>query len=149
MNRLRKISSHDYISRMKAVVYINGELIEGEQHARIIHDYYVEKKGEGLENYYYRPNQDVLDQEDSIAFLHIACDERVNDEKNGLTSEKAMFIETNSLSNVTIDEVVSAVKQQYPDLKIYNDDSFEEMRMDSKPRALYYEKLAFKRLIKK
>lgn len=85
---------------------------------------------------YDRPNTN-LEQltNEKLAFAHIVYDEVNND-----TDEEysvAIYLETNSLVNVTKEEVINDLKNEYPDAHIFDDDSY-----DGKGTAEKYEKIA-------
>ncbi|MNM99746.1 hypothetical protein D3C81_1123140 [compost metagenome] len=117
MKRLLRISEnerHDIGSRDKAILIINGEVLEGTTHAQILNQYLKNKGLQEFEDSRRRPdvdNQTLVDDSYQIGFAH------------KLNYMKEIWLEINSLKNLSTEEACNLLKQQYPDFPIYNDDA--------------------------
>jgi hypothetical protein len=119
---MRKIAYHDTSTRDKAILYINGEIVEGNTHNQALSLYY----DNGETNDYSRKSfENHIKHAESSAVAHMV--------------NKEIYIEPDSLINVTISEVTNALKEKYPEYNIYLDN--EEV-YDLKPSA--YQKVARK-----
>lgn len=109
---LRKENSHDFSSRDKAILIINGEVLEGSTHASLVNQYLADKNTQGFSSDFKRPDTENDDStsEYKLGFAH------------KLEYMKEVWLETNSLQNLSIDEACSLLKNKYPDFPIYNDD---------------------------
>ena len=141
---LRKKADHDAYNRECAILYINGEFYEGRSHADCL-TAYKEANGEKSDqkNLIRSKNfdEDTLN-ENKIAFAHKVLDNYSEDDyENYVDKENFIFIERNSLSNITMDEAVTAFKAQYPNIKIFDDDSND----DEEAYPEQYEQLASER----
>lgn len=144
---MRKIADHDVSTRDFAIALINGkEIYTAETHAQAIQNYLADTDSKyRLRDDWYRPtlpwagtkyidldnvdtsnmtpvekvyhDQNVIKKNiDSLAFAHY-CDDSV---------EKGIFIEENSLYNITLEEAAKKIKELYPDMDIYNDDEDDD-----------------------
>ncbi len=105
-------SETDFLNREKAILYINGEILEGTYHAECIDRYLKEHNLGQLKNTQYRPaisvkNPDVGTDEwiiqeniQEMAFAHLMADGVIN-------------LETDSLYHVDQNTVASALKSKY------------------------------------
>lgn len=137
MNRLRKIATHDYINSDFDIVIINGKVYEGESRAQILADAVgiddISDQQDGNKGSY---DVDLLMKEHS-QIKSIAC---AHAQEYTPQSELYIFLETETLKNISIDEAVGILKNRYRDAKICNDESNYDM--DAKPWE--YEVLANK-----
>jgi hypothetical protein len=138
VSRLKKLardrSDRDYENG--AIVYIDGEIITGGTHAEAISKYLHEKVNVELEDSYYRPYvfdpsmiqdpelysdeehadiQKIKDNIKQIAFAHINTD------------EGNIYIEEDTLQNVDLNTVASAIKNKFPDFNICSDETDEKV----------------------
>lgn len=129
---LRKVSQmHDICNRDSAIAYIDGNVLEGHTHGKIISDYIqtiINKPLNNSHNRSYIYNSDILnppshtygDELDAevitqnikqIAFAH-KCDD-----------EGIIYIEEDTLQDIDINIVAKAIKESYPEYEIYSDES--------------------------
>lgn len=130
------LATHDIYNREDAIAIINKQMYMGKDHSHIISEYLrdYEKYDNPSIN---RPDADkIINNEEndieSIAFAH--CVE--NDDYMGYT----IFLETESLNNISKDEAVEILKSYFPDAEIYDDDSYPK---DGGEKELYT-RLAYK-----
>lgn len=140
----RKIATHDNYNRECAILYINGEFYEGNSHADCLTAYkeaHNEKSNQDNISRRKNFNDDTLNN-NKIAFAHEVFDNYSEDDfDNYVEKEKFIFLERDSLSNITMDEAVAAFKKQYPGIRIFDDDSND----DEEAYPAQYEQLASKR----
>lgn len=141
MKRLIKKSSHDINNRDKAIIVINGEIYEGRAHAECINDYYEDHDLDDhyLSSAFDRPSYDKIKRfVDQVVFAHL------------VESEKAIYLETWSLENISMQEAASMLKTKYSDYSIYNDDmQVEEYDEATDDYVDKYKLIMAKRLIRK
>lgn len=141
---LRKQATHDNYNRECAILYINGEFYEGASHADCLTAYkeaHNEKSNQDNISRRKNFNDDTLNN-NKIAFAHEVFDNYSEDDfDNYVEKEKFIFLERDSLSNITMDEAVAAFKKQYPGIRIFDDDSND----DEEAYPAQYEQLASKR----
>lgn len=114
MKRLiRKAKGHDFSSRDKAVLIINGEILEGSTHSELINQYLKDKGMQDSKSSFKRPNvsEDEILNQYKLGFAH------------KLNYMEEIWLEINSLQNLTQDEACMLLKSQYPNFPIYNDDA--------------------------
>ena len=110
-------------TRDKAILYMDGELYEGENHTPIIDKVYDEKRKNGeFVNY-----DNVYNA--ALAFIHM--------QKDDGRYKEGLYIEDDSLMNCTLEEVISALKNKYPDTPIYSNTAYDD-------KEDYYTRLASK-----
>lgn len=140
----RKIATHDNYNRECAILYINGEFYEGNSHADCLTAYkeaHNEKSNQDNISRRKNFNDDTLNN-NKIAFAHEVFDNYSEDDfDNYVDKETFIFLERDSLSNITMDEAVAAFKKQYPGIRIFDDDSND----DEEAYPEQYEQLASKR----
>ena len=121
---LNKKAYHDYGERDCAVVYLDGKFYEGEFHSEIVSDIL----GDNSTDKVFREELYKLDKNKKNN-LPFACLHKVTKLPMEGTNVKAIYIDVNTLENTSLEEVVSAVKLQYPGFEVFeeNDDaqSFE------------------------
>lgn len=160
---LAKTAYHDAETRSSALVYIDGNIYENETHNWAL-DKYLENNYIDRQNSGNSFNRDELTQELSsnadLNNLPFACLHKINKQDfNRLFEEyvsseygdmeeylefapgnyvpvNVIFIETDSIKNATLDEVINAVKNKYPGYEIYEEAVEEPFDIDS------YNKLA-------
>lgn len=149
VNRLKKLAI-DFSDRDFAIAYINGEIIESSTHANCINEYLISKSTGCLNAVRRRPefsqieildskNVDELisecDQEDleiirdnikQMAFAH-SVDGSNENSGNWPEDGKLIYIEKDTLFNVSFDIVVNAIKERYPDYEIYVEGTNEKI----------------------
>lgn len=120
-------SETDYADREKAIIYINGEILEGNFHAECIDKYLREHNLGQLANKQWRPsifvkNPDVGSDEwiiqqniKQLAFAHLINDYEIR-------------LETDSLYNVDENTVALALKQKYSGCEIFDDNKYDSFR---------------------
>lgn len=141
---LRKIAVHDDYNRECAILYINGEFYEGYKHSDCViayqkaHDIKANLSNSSERDF----DEDAFFNDNKLAFAHKVHDYySEDDEDNDAEKETFIFVEQNSLCNMSLDEAVAAFKKQYPGVKIFDDDSND----DDEAYANEYEQLASKR----
>ena len=140
----RKIAVHDDYNRECAILYVNGEFYEGYKHSDCVIAYQkAHNIKANLSNSSERDfDEDTFFNDNKLAFAHKVHDYySEDDEDNNAKKETFIFVEQNSLCNMTLDEAVAAFKKQYPGIKIFDDDSND----DDEAYANEYEQLASKR----
>lgn len=150
MKRLIRQSIHNIGNRDKALLYIDGNIIIGDNHPTMISDYlsnynknalnklieeYKQNGGDEDNEYwgalmqfseYERNDGNIVSISDlGLAFGHIVYDEVNNN--NDEEYDKVVYLETESITNATLGEVVDVIKSQLGDIPIYDDDSYEEL----------------------
>lgn len=140
----RKIAIHDDYNRECAILYINGEFYEGHKHSDCIiayqkaHDIKANLSNSSERDF----DEDAFFDENKLVFAHKVYDYySESDEDNDAEKETFIFVEQNSLCNITLDEAVAAFKKQYPGVKIFDDDSND----DDEAYTNEYKQLASKR----
>lgn len=130
------LATHDLYDREEAIVLINGEVYMGNDHSHIISEYLkdYERYNNSSIN---RPNTEKLisneeNDIESLAFAHYV----ENDDCMGYI----IFLETESLDNISKDEAVEALQKYFPGTEIYDDDSYPK---DGGEKELYT-RLAYK-----
>ena len=117
---LRKKSSHDIYNRLEAILYINGEFISADTHANALNIYKEEHKIK-IDNNEVKREKITKDfgKDDIVAFAH-----KVRDKKYELSNQENdyIFLETNSLQNISKEEAAQLFKQKF-NLEVYDDDS--------------------------
>lgn len=164
MKRLIRKAYHSYDSRDEALLYIDGKIMIGNNHPEMINEYLSDHEDihNKLIEEYKNTNGDDLPESEiawetvmqfseyeraeanfkSIDDIGLAFGHIVYEEVNNETDEEydiAVYLETMSMTNVSKDEVVSAIKEYFSsdEVKIFNDDSYE---LDG-GRANDYEKI--------
>ena len=113
----KRLGRHNYLDRDIALVYLNGEVYNSfESHTDAIAEF------------------DNVPDDAAIAFAHLLWD------------ENAIYIESESMRNVTLDEVAKIIKKHYLNYDIYDDDSAVK---NEDHKWINYKKVAIKQLIKK
>ena len=120
--RLNKIAVSP-TTREKAILYVDGEIYEGENHTQIINKLCDEKREKGE---FVDPNW-VYDV--PMAFIHV--------QKDDGRYKEGLYVEDDSLMNCTLDEVINVLKNKYPDTPIYSNTAYDE-------KTDYYTRLANK-----
>lgn len=130
---LKKHSGHDISSRDKAILIINNEVLEGTTHAKLINQYLRDRGLQDFESERQRPdmqNQELIDDSYQIGFAH------------KLNYMEEIWLEVNSLQNLTVEEACLLLKNTYPDFPIYNDDAdYNYMTYDTDGTTLLMAKL--------
>ena len=152
MKRLIRKSTHNYDTRDEALLYIDGNIMIGNNHPDMINEYLKEYHSGVLDNIvdeFQETNQNINGEEadwesvmqfseyersngniKSIDNIGLAFGHIVYDEVNNETDEEydqAVYLETNSITNVTLDEVVTAIKSELGDIPIFDDDSYSSL----------------------
>lgn len=126
MKRLiRKSEQLDLYNRDAAIAYINGKVFLAETHAQCVGMYLDDvNSDEDLNDYWNRPSESQLNQidVDRVAFAHLLESTKGIDYKGLIVLQPGIYIESNTLMNVTMDEVKSAIKQTYPQYDIFEID---------------------------
>ena len=134
-----KKANHDIEQRTEAVLYINGEIYLGNSHNECINTYQKDNKEEQRGGGAARPEGDELnDLMETYGFAHLVtyedfCDQVPYDKSefetdvwNELSSnwkenEVRVYIETDNLWGISLDDMISACKEQIPrDFGYYN-----------------------------
>lgn len=97
--------------RNSAILYINGEFIEGTQHNQCMEQYNAKNPGVDTDNI-------------PIAFAHKIDDNTIN-------------LDTTSLFNIDINTIINKLKLEYPGYKIFDDCNYDEVK-GYKRLAKYY-----------
>lgn len=114
------LATHDVYNREEAIAIINGEVYMGSDHSHIISQYlrdYAQYNNSSMT----RPDAKKIIKKkendiESIAFAHYVED----DDCIGHT----IFLETESLENISRDEAVRILRENFPGTEIYDDDSY-------------------------
>ena len=148
MKRLIKTSKHGFHNRTKALLYIDGEIMSGENHPKLIENYlnwYFEKKEQFIRDWYKKnPNKRYTEEyiQDKI---NNYMDKLPPEIKQGIgefgrmnfnlddnlpmafahQDEKEIFIEEDSLRGVDINTAAQAFKNKYPNCDVFNDDQVD------------------------
>lgn len=116
MKRLIKKSYHDLYDRDCALIYINGEFIDGEIHAECVQKYfdkYPIKFKANIDHIEDRSDFDYeLTNNEKLESLPFAC---MNIDQDDI------FIEIDTLRNISVDELTNKLKSEYPGYHIYED----------------------------
>ena len=138
-----KKAFHDYGERDCAVVYLDGKFYEGDFHSEIVSDILEDDSVDQI----FRDELYKLDRnkENNLPF---ACLHKVTKLPMKGTKVKAIYIDTNTLENISLNELIDEVKKQYPDFDVFEeDDDIQSFEYDE------YKKIArsvnVKRLIRK
>lgn len=120
MKHLTKLNKHDIDTRWYAILYINGEFFESGNHAGCLKEYMDIYNIEYSNNMYFRRDTLEAINESNIikecAFLHLVDEETaINGEDEGI------YVETDTLQGITIDQLISKIKHAYPSYNIYDD----------------------------
>lgn len=116
MKRLIKKNYHDTDNREFAMIYIENEFISGDTHAECVQEYFSNNRIrpvaytdriEDRSDFEYE-----LNKNDKINNLPFAC---INAEDDNL------FIELDTLRNISLDELVSKIKQYFSSFNIYEE----------------------------
>lgn len=147
-----KLATHDTESRTCAIVYVNGKLFEGESHNEALQNYLnsndIEiKQGVGeCERYYLTKELDTnsnldniefaclnkIDKQDFNELLYCFIDYYYSDRDDYFDEHpgdyipgNAIFIESDTIQNTSIENIVEVVKKYYPNHSIYDEDYLE------------------------
>lgn len=116
MIRLIKKSKHDIDNRDYAIMIINDKIYKGETHYNCVQDYnefqYSKENNINAIDINNRRNLNIYYENVSYACGHV------------IEEYKSIFIEVNTLKNISIDEVIYLLQKQYPNYEFYDDDSF-------------------------
>lgn len=121
IKKFKKIASkiearHDIQERDKAIIYVNGELYEGQTHSAAIQNYLKDHENiDPDEDAFYRSEIDT-DEFDSLAFAHLV-DEILSYD---------VYVDVNSVKNVDIKKVVKAFQKLFPREKVIYDGRMAE-----------------------
>lgn len=123
--RLVKKAYFDAGDRECAMIYIDGQIIEGETHNQALTDYtnslQIKRRYNG--GGYSRDYMDSeLKENPKLEDLPFCCLNKVTEDILSHEPLKNIYIETETLSNATLEQVINAVKSKYPDFTIYKDD---------------------------
>lgn len=116
---------HDKDTRWYAILYINGEFFESGSHAGCLKKYMDKNNIEYDNNMYFRNDtQEIINENDIInecAFLHLVDEEtNINDEDPGI------YVETDTLQGISMEQLIPKIKQQYSSYEIYDDNDIIE-----------------------
>lgn len=152
MKRLIRKAYHSYNTRDEALLYIDGQITIGNNHPEMINEYlsdHTDVHNKLIEEYKNTNGADIPESEiawetviqiseheraeanfKSIDDIGLVFGHIVYDEVNNETDEEydiAIYLETVSMTNVSKDEVVSAIKKCFSpmEVKIFNDNSYE------------------------
>lgn len=140
-------AEHGINTREYAIVYIDGDVLIGENHPRLIQEWlekhtnmekiitdFCRQQGDSKEDIEYAINEYVQTgniPEDLFEYLGEYNRQKVN--LNNIPyafahmtrslDGKEIFIDTEFLSNVDLDTVVSAISNKYPDIPIFSDNN--------------------------
>lgn len=114
--RLKKLAYHDLYDRDKAMIYINDKFYQGNTHSDCLNEYMQDNdltytnnenyvSGRGEINYELKQNKDINQ-------LPFAC---LN------VTDNNIFIETDTLKNITLDQLVGKIKEEFPDSNVYKE----------------------------
>ena len=152
MKRLIKKASHNYDCRDEALLYIDGEILIGNNHPELIQFYlddHTDLQNELINEYKELNGNDIPDDriawetamqfseyeraeanfksidDIGLAFGHIVYDEINND--NDEEYDQVIYLETSSMSNVNIQEVITAIQDYYGyEIPIFDDDTYDQ-----------------------
>lgn len=128
-----KKAFHDYGERDCAVVYLDGKFYEGDFHSEIVSDVLEDNNADQV----YRGGI----KENNLPF---ACLHKVTKLPMKGTDVKAIYIDTSTLENTSLEEVVNAVKSQYPGFEVFEEnDNAQSFEYDK------YEKIARRKKVKR
>ena len=140
----KKIENYyDIMNRNAAVLYIDGEILEGETHANIITKYLNERGLGGLYNKWHRPG--LFDDPNDLTENGKKDVEKVKENINSMAyahrvdKENGIFIDTSKLYNIDLNTVVNALKNEYKNYDIYDDNNYN-------PDTLEFKKIANKKI---
>lgn len=152
-----KTSKHGIENRDDAILYINGEVLEGQNHPNLVTEYLEENQDyEKFIKYWCNendPNHEKYSEDDIENLISNTymdgilpneigrCMTEYNRQNNNSESfdlpmafahksGNNIFLETNSLNKVDKNTVVAAIKNEYPNYNIYDDDSVNEYNDD-------------------
>ena len=115
MKRLIKQAEHDISNRDFAILIVDGEVFTGESHSLALNKFlknnseFFRKSNERFEN------NEIPDNINSLAFAHAVK------ENNKL----GIYLETQTLKNISVNEAVKILKDNFPESIVYNDDVSE------------------------
>ncbi|MDF2533950.1 MAG: hypothetical protein K0R18_107 [Bacillales bacterium] len=140
-SRLKKIAfgGFDIGSRDSAISYINGKVYETYTHAEAVQEYANETNNEFENEDGMRPNKWEMNDAgvNSHAFAHLleGGNEEEDDEGNVYETERGIYIDVDTISGVSIEQVAQAIKNEYSDYDVF---SYEP----SGPEGKNYTKIA-------
>ena len=116
MTRLKKIAYHDLYDRDNAMIYIDNQFIKGDTHSNCLNTYFKQndlKYLDGSDSIDGRGKVDYeLKQNNDINQLPFAC---LN------VTDNNIFVETDTLKNITLDQLINRIKEEFPDSNIYKE----------------------------
>ena len=124
---LRKNATHDIGNRDEALLYINGKFYENSAHADCLQQYLDEGDDYiDVETYYRnREFKKYTTDKDVIAFAHKATEYKNLEDFQNDVKTTVIFLETNTLQNITRDEAAKLFNEHY-NLPVYDDDSADD-----------------------
>jgi hypothetical protein len=126
MKRLiRKAEDLDIYNRDAAIAYINGNVYMAETHAMCVGMYLDDiNSSKDLDDYKNRPTEEELNEVDvnRVGFAHLLEKAKAIDYAGLIVLQPGIYIESNTVVNVTISEVSSAIKQIYPQYDVFEVD---------------------------
>jgi len=116
----RLIAFHDIENRDRAICIINNEVFEGENHTLMLQKYVPEMSKEDVINFSGQNRDLHLKTENStaLAFAHLSFDD---------DGSMGIFIDTKSLFNISLGDVVQILKEKYSNAILYDDDSVQRL----------------------
>lgn len=129
ISKLKKQSEHDYDTRDSAIAIIDGKVYTAYTHMQAIQQALDEKT-----NYEYELNN----THNRIDLNSDDLTTKQNEDKNSINNNiqsiafahllgNEIYLEQNSLHNITFNEAVNILKNNYPNHTIYNDDTEQKV----------------------
>lgn len=130
------LMQYDINNRECAIVYINGEIIEGKEHWGIIKDYFLRKNIDIESPEILEEIDNILDGKYSNPELlqSYATADKIND-VNNVNVGKSIMVHGGSIDGISEDELFSILKQKYSDYNVISDDDLGEI-LDAKTAKL-------------
>ena len=128
VSRLKKNAWHDIADRDKAIVYIDGNIIEGYTHGAAINQYLKDRANIQLNETQIRPNIEIepddawdKEQEEDLNNIYNNINQIAFAHKN--IHDKEIYLEPEGYNITDINEIGKALKQQYPEYDILLDNA--------------------------
>lgn len=123
------VDKHDYSSRDKALVYLNGKFCSGKTHSDCLNKILKSNEREEVESKFYRPNQEqinqVINQQDQMFFANIVNDPYDFEDYDGTNNYNAIYIipDSHLLVGITLEEAAQILKnsEKYGHYNIFKD----------------------------
>jgi hypothetical protein len=113
LKRLTGFSFFDINNRLKAIMYIDGKIFEGNKHSDCINKYLESKNIDVNYNSSQKPTDKQMDEyikDVSYGFITLA---------KTINNNIALFLETDTINNTSKEIIIKCLNKHYPKYNVY------------------------------